>query len=67
MVSRTRIKGDSERAQAVRDFAPLKEKVHVQQGVPVGVPAGVSAGVPAGVLAGVLAAAGVLANSSEQF
>ena len=31
LVSRSGIKGDGERAQAVRDFAPLKEKVHVQQ------------------------------------
>ena len=31
LVSRTGVRGDGERAQAVRDFAPLKEKVHVQQ------------------------------------
>ena len=28
LVSRTGVRGDGERAQAVRDFAPLKEKVH---------------------------------------
>ena len=31
LVGRTGIRADGERSQAVRDFAPLKEKVHVQQ------------------------------------